>query len=106
MNSAMSWAYTALRARAAPAPGPGEPFMSEQKTNPIKRHSRTVALGSAAAIVLVGLSAFAFVPGVRPVSDTTSAPRLVAAAEPTVRTTPRMLENGAPFSFADLVERV
>ncbi len=85
--------------------------MSEQKPNfilrPIlRRHSRAVAMGTAAAVVLVGLSAFAFVPGVRPVAEVQPAPRVVAAAEPVRATTPRMLENGAPFSFADLVERV
>ncbi|MEI9887070.1 MAG: Do family serine endopeptidase [Rhizomicrobium sp.] len=81
--------------------------MSEQKPHWILRRSRAAALGSAAALVLVGLSAFAFVPGVHPVSDVQPAPRVVAAAEPVARaTTPRMLENGAPFSFADLVERV
>ena len=81
--------------------------MSEQNPNPILRRTRALAFGTAAAVVLVGLSAFAFVPGVRPVSDTAPASRIVAAAEPAARsTTPRMLENGAPFSFADLVERV
>ncbi len=87
--------------------------MSEQKPNPIKRHRRAIAMGSAAAVVLIGLSAFAFVPGVRqaspaqPVSMVEPAPRLMAAADPAPRSTPpRMLENGAPFSFADLVERV
>ena len=78
--------------------------MNDQKPNPIKRHRHTIAMGSAAAIVLVGLSAFALVPGVRPVNDTT--PRQLAAAEPVRTNPPRMLENGAPFSFADLVERV
>jgi len=84
--------------------------MSDEKINPIKRHGRALALGTAAAAVLVGLSAFAFVPGVRPVSMTTSepAPRATAAADIRLAsaTPPRMLENGAPFSFADLVERV
>jgi serine protease Do len=80
--------------------------MSEQKPNLFKRRSRTVALGTAAIVVLGGLSAFAFVPGVRPINDSQPAIRMIAAADPAVRTTPRMLENGAPFSFADLVERV
>src|SRR5689334_11849863 len=83
--------------------------MPEQNPNPIKRHSRAIAMGTAAAVVLVGLSAFALVPGVRPVEVNNSEPTQhavtgdlrVAAATP-----PRMLENGAPFSFADLVERV
>jgi serine protease Do len=89
--------------------------MSEQQPNRpnfVKRHSRTIAMGSAAAIVLVGLSAFALVPGVRsassPMETADAAPRLMmAAADPVARNSPpRMLENGAPFSFADLVERV
>ncbi|MEJ0041037.1 MAG: trypsin-like peptidase domain-containing protein [Rhizomicrobium sp.] len=78
--------------------------MNDPKPHLIKRHRHTIAMGSAAAIVLVGLSAFALVPGVRPVADT--APRQLAAAEPVRSGPPRMLENGAPFSFADLVERV
>ncbi|MEI9995665.1 MAG: Do family serine endopeptidase [Rhizomicrobium sp.] len=78
--------------------------MSDPKPSIFQRHRRTLTLGTAAAVVLVGLSAFAFVPGVRPVSDVQE--RQIAAAEPTRGTPPRMLENGAPFSFADLVERV
>ena len=35
-----------------------------------------------------------------------SAVMAVAAASPSGMAPPRMLENGAPFSFADLVERV
>jgi len=84
--------------------------MPEQNPNPIKRHSRTIAMGTAAAVVLVGLSAFALVPGVRPPEVSTSEPTQHAAAPANLQmaaaTPPRMLENGAPFSFADLVERV
>jgi serine protease Do len=71
--------------------------------NSILRRSRVVALGSAAVVVLVGLSALAFAPGVAPAEKPSSpAPLQLAANEPGRRT----LENGAPFSFADLVERV
>jgi serine protease Do len=77
-----------------------------KRSDLFKRHKRTFAMGTAAAFVLVGLSAFAFVPGVRPVNAPEPAPRLMAAAEPARNAPPRMLENGAPFSFADLVERV
>src|SRR5579862_6007031 len=84
--------------------------MPEQNPNPIKRHSRAVAMGTAAAVVLIGLSAFALVPGVRPVDVNNSEPTQRAAAPANLQmaaaTPPRMLENGAPFSFADLVERV
>ncbi|MBL6852941.1 MAG: DegQ family serine endoprotease, partial [Alphaproteobacteria bacterium] len=63
-----------------------------------------------AAVVLIGLSAFALVPGVRPVdaSNTESTQHAIPAAnlQMAAATPPRMLENGAPFSFADLVERV
>jgi len=79
--------------------------MPEEHRNPIKRHSRAIAFGSAAAIVLIGVSAFALAPGVRPASSSEPT-REMAAAQPETRGTPRMLENGAPFSFADLVERV
>jgi serine protease Do len=78
--------------------------MSEQNPNPIKRHRHTIAIGTAAVLVLGGLSAFALAPASRP--EPVSMPRLVASAEPVRTTPPRMLENGAPFSFADLVERV
>jgi serine protease Do len=80
--------------------------MSELNPHPAKTHSRAVILGSAAAIVLMGISAFALAPAVQ-TSDATQSQREMAATQPIVRSTPpRMLENGAPFSFADLVERV
>jgi len=70
-----------------------------------KRHTKLTALGGAASIVIVGLGAFALVPhgqndGPEPVK--------MVAAQPidTHASPPRMLESGAPFSFADLVERV
>jgi serine protease Do len=70
-----------------------------------KRHSKLTALGGAATLVVVGLGAFALVPheqgsGPEPV-------RMVSAQQiDTHASPPRMLESGAPFSFADLVERV
>jgi serine protease Do len=60
-------------------------------------------MSSAAAIVVVGLGAFALLPPVRPVA--THNPVQLAAND-TGKSTPRMLENSSPFSFADLVERV
>ncbi|MBV9418405.1 MAG: Do family serine endopeptidase [Alphaproteobacteria bacterium] len=83
--------------------------MSEQLSNFIKGHRRSLAVGTAAVAILGGLSAFAFVPGIRPVAtESVASSRAVAAADvrEVAATTPRMLENGAPFSFADLVERV
>src|SRR3954467_12570464 len=72
------------------------------KFRPSLRQRRALALGSAAAIVVVGLGAFALLPPVHHVR-TAGEPVLIAAADTRA---PRMLENSAPFSFADLVERV
>src|SRR5579872_4422328 len=69
------------------------------------RRSRLLAMSSAAAIAVVGLGAFALLPPVRQIEATTHDPVQIAANEPG-HAPPRMLENSAPFSFADLVERV
>jgi len=86
---------------------------SDHSPNSVKRRRPLLAAGTAAAIVVVGLGAFSFAPQVRDLSvqstDTTQPARVFAAADPVSiahTTPPRMLENGAPFSFADLVERV
>jgi len=68
------------------------------------RQRRLLAMGTAAGVVVVGLGAFALLPPVQHI-QTAGAPTMVAAND-TGRATPRMLENSAPFSFADLVERV
>ncbi len=72
-----------------------------------KSRSRLLAAVSAAAIIVVGLGAFAWLP--HPVADhaaTSGGLIQVADAQKTPAHTPRQLENGAPFSFADLVEQV
>ncbi|HTP78016.1 MAG TPA: DegQ family serine endoprotease [Rhizomicrobium sp.] len=80
--------------------------MPEDNMHPVKRNSRAIALGSVAAILVMGVSAFALAPAVQ-TTDSSQPAREMAAAQPMPRSTPpRMLENGAPFSFADLVERV
>jgi serine protease Do len=61
-------------------------------------------MSSAAAIVVVGLGAFALLPPVRQVAD--SNPIQFAANDTSGAHAPRMLDNSSPFSFADLVERV
>jgi serine protease Do len=71
---------------------------------PSLRQRRVIAMGTAAAIVVVGLGAFALLPPVRAI-QTAGTPTMVAANDGDTRA-PRMLENSAPFSFADLVERV
>ena len=68
------------------------------------RHSRLLAMSSAAAIVVVGLGAFALLPPVRQVAEHNAVE--IAANDTSRAATPRMLENSSPFSFADLVERV
>jgi serine protease Do len=77
--------------------------LSLNKFRPSLRQRRLVAMSTAAAIVVVGLGAFALLPPVRHV-QTAGEPMLIAAANET--RAPRMMENSAPFSFADLVERV
>jgi len=82
-------------------PGPG---IFSRLPKPSPRQRRAAALGTAAAIVVVGLGAFALLPPVRAI-QTAGTPTMLAANESDSRA-PRMLENSAPFSFADLVERV
>ena len=80
---------------------------TQQPSNSALRRTRArlLAMGSAAAILVVGLGAFALLPQTHPtrIADT-AAPVQVAAND--THATPRMLENSSPFSFADLVERV
>jgi len=80
-----------------------DPFFRIPK--PSQRQRRVIAMGTAAAIVVVGLGAFALLPPVRAI-QAAGAPTMVAANDSSDVRAPRMLENSAPFSFADLVERV
>src|SRR5258705_10355382 len=82
-------------------PGPG---IFSRLPRPSLRQRRAAALGTAAAIVVVGLGAFALLPPVRAI-QTAGTPTMLAANETDTRA-PRMLENSAPFSFADLVNLV
>jgi len=72
---------------------------------PSLRQRRLIAMGTAAAIVTVGLGAFALLPPVRAI-HTAGTPTMLAANDTGAARAPRMMENSAPFSFADLVERV
>src|SRR5215469_10468706 len=63
---------------------------------------RLLLTSSVAAIVVFGLSGFSLVPQSNPPRPVQHA----AQTAPAKSNAPRMLENGAPFSFADLVERV
>ncbi|HEX2590124.1 MAG TPA: DegQ family serine endoprotease [Rhizomicrobium sp.] len=76
----------------------------------IQRHKRLLAAGAAAGIVLFGLGAFALVPHSGQVQKldavTATGEQPIQMASLDDSKAPRLLENGAPFSFADLVERV
>ncbi|MBV9992825.1 MAG: DegQ family serine endoprotease [Alphaproteobacteria bacterium] len=72
----------------------------------VKRNSKITALGSAALIVVVGLGAFSLLPQSHLSAPAPEPVRMVGGHEIDTHAAPRMLENGAPFSFADLVERV
>jgi serine protease Do len=65
---------------------------------------RLLAAVSAAAILMVGLGGFSLAPHAIASGAAQPAGHMQPAATHT--NAPRMLENGAPFSFADLVERV
>jgi serine protease Do len=67
-----------------------------------------LAAASAGAILVSGLGAFSLLPSSKPTPHPAPQAQVVyvAPAPAPERATPRMLENSAPFSFADLVERV
>jgi serine protease Do len=66
---------------------------------------RILAASAAGILVIGGLGAFAMTQPGQPHHTQQSAKSVPLAAAPHP-STPRMIENGAPFSFADLVERV
>ena len=80
--------------------------MSENKTPQPRIRARLLAAASAGALLVLGLGASALLP--RPVADTGPAqPQGGHFEQVAARSAaPRMLEAAAPFSFADLVERV
>lgn len=84
-------------------------MQTEKIVNFIKRNSRTIAVGTAAAAILVSFGAFALLPHRAPQQPETEQVRYASAQADPVSDkapAPRMLESGTPFSFADLVERV
>jgi serine protease Do len=74
----------------------------------MSQRSRLLAAVSAGAILFLGLGGFSLLPASTPAPHPKAPAQVVHAAPPPApsHSTPRMLENGAPFSFADLVERV
>ena len=72
----------------------------------VKRNKGLVIMGSIAAICLMSFGAFALLPN-HPAVNTAPEPVRVAAVETDQNAQPpRLLDSGAPFSFAPLVERV
>ena len=72
----------------------------------LRRHGKVLAMGTAVGFVLVSLGAFGLVPIMQPVANRSDNPVQLAQAQRPAAPAPRMVENGTPFSFADLVERV
>ena len=82
---------------------------TEQIKDFIKRNSRLVVAGSAGILILVSFGAFALLPRSASPEIATEPVRYVAASDQSDSKgppPPRLVENGTPFSFADLVERV
>jgi serine protease Do len=81
---------------------------SEKKSFKItRRHRQILAMSSAAAVLVVGLGAFGMLPPVRDLAHQVATDQPLQFAQATPRAaTPRVVAPGAPFSFADLVERV
>jgi serine protease Do len=84
--------------------------MPTENTSPVlkfaRRHRHALMMGASAAVVLVSLGAFALLPPVHAVRVAANGDTIQIAQNSSSRATPRMAEAGAPFSFADLVERV
>ncbi len=80
--------------------------MTEDQSPPPTMKNRLLAAAAAGAIIVLGLGAFALLP--HPGAGTEASPpaAVVQVADHQPAPPPRMLEAGAPFSFADLVERV
>ena len=84
--------------------GPNNNGLFSRLPKPSLRQRRLLAMGTAAAVVMVGLGAFALLPPVKAI-QTAGEPTMLAANDTESGSrAPRMLENSAPFSFADLVE--
>ncbi len=91
--------------QSQPNPNDSKNPLFSRLPRPSLRQRRLIAMSGAAAIVVISLGAFALLPPVRHIQAADSNPMMIAAND-TGRSTPRMLENSTPFSFADLVERV
>jgi serine protease Do len=82
----------------------------ERQSKPAQR-TRLIAMGGAVVLVMVGLGAFALIPQDAPQAHGAQLasqiqPVRYAGGDAHAGEPPRMMEASAPFSFADLVERV
>ena len=75
------------------------------RTSFLRVRSRFLAASSVAILIVVGLGGAVTLPHAGPAKPAAALTHTAATA-PMRNAPPRMLENGAPFSFADLVERV
>src|SRR5512138_983807 len=83
------------------------PMNKEQIMAYMKRNKALLAGVSAATIILVSFGAYALLPSHSSDPVTTDPVRYEAPERGGMNAPPpRMMENGTPFSFADLVERV
>jgi serine protease Do len=82
--------------------------MQRPSSRPTELRGRFLAAVSAAALAVVGLGFGMAMPQAQPLAafHAPASVLMASAAAPAGIAPPRMLENGAPFSFADLVERV
>jgi serine protease Do len=71
----------------------------------VKRNKGWVIMGSIVAVCLMSLGAYALLPN-HSALDTSTEPIRFATAEASEQSSPRLVDSGAPFSFAPLVERV
>ncbi|HEY1633011.1 MAG TPA: Do family serine endopeptidase [Rhizomicrobium sp.] len=85
--------------------------MTSEQQKKRRQGVRNLSLGTACIVAVLSLGAMAAPPVAHPPAHPAPqiarpAPQVARPVAATPAATPRMLENGAPFSFADLVERV
>jgi serine protease Do len=80
----------------------------KEKTKQVLKSYRGRLMASAVggAMVVLGLGAFSLLPIAAQAPHAPAPQQHVVQQQPVRPSTPRMIESGAPFSFADLVERV
>ncbi|MDE3116002.1 MAG: trypsin-like peptidase domain-containing protein, partial [Pseudomonadota bacterium] len=80
--------------------------MTDHPNTPRTMKSRLLAAVAAGTIIVAGLGAFVLLPHPGATPEASPPAAVVHVADRQSTPPPRMLQAGAPFSFADLVERV